>query len=69
MFGKRAQYVASRRHGSSPSATVLVEVSRTALQSAAGLRLVFSGREVVVVQAALEVVVLEVGLAEAQPGR
>ena len=28
------QYVASRRHGSSPSATVLVEVSRTALQPA-----------------------------------
>ena len=28
---------------------MLVEVSRTALQSAAGLRLVFSGREVVVV--------------------
>ena len=46
--GSGQQYVASRRHGSSRSAIVLVEVSRTALQSAAGLRLVFSGRGLVV---------------------
>lgn len=48
-LGNGQQCVASRLHGSSRSATVLVEVSRTALQSVAGLRLVFSGREVVVV--------------------
>ena len=34
-WGSGLQYAAARRHGSSPSATVLVEVSRTALQSAA----------------------------------
>ena len=34
-WGSGPQYAAARRHGSSPSATVLVEVSRTALQSAA----------------------------------